>query len=132
MAPTVFELTELYYRQHPEWEPGTKAAGARSFNRARRWLLEPGAEPVGDELAAVEDYLDNASFLPAHLSNRITEAQRAGRAWLEAHSARSDSLTSLQIEAFVARFEVSERNPNKRVSAATITRFLQPLRACST
>jgi integrase len=32
----------------------------------------------------------------------------------------------------VARFEVSERNPNKRVSAATITRFLQPLRACWT
>lgn len=44
-APSVFELTERYYRQHPEWEPATKVAAARSFNRARRWLLRPGAGP---------------------------------------------------------------------------------------
>jgi hypothetical protein len=39
---TVFDLTELYFRQHPEWEPATKTAAARSFNRARRWRTTSG------------------------------------------------------------------------------------------
>ncbi|MGH9066828.1 MAG: hypothetical protein ACRD0J_04950, partial [Acidimicrobiales bacterium] len=129
-APTVFELTELYYRQHLEWEPATKAAAGRAFNRARRWLLAAGAEPTSDQLVAIDDYLEHAGFLPAHLADRVTDRQRAGEAWLKTHSAPADSLTSAQIEAFVARFEVNERNPTKRVSAATITRFLQPLKAC--
>jgi len=129
-APTVFELTELYFRQHPEWKPATKAAAARALNRARRWFLTPGTEPTSDELAAIGDYLEHASFLPAHLAGRITDRQHAGEAWLTAHSASAGSLTSAQVEAFVARFEVNERNPTKRVSAATITRFLQPLKAC--
>ena len=59
---TVFNLTGLYFRQHPEWEPATKKAAARSFNRARRWLLVPGAEPEGRDSEAVADYLDSASF----------------------------------------------------------------------
>ena len=129
-VPTVFDLTELYFRQHPEWEPGTKEAAARSFNRARRWLLTPGAEPAGKDLAALEDFLANASFLPSRLERRITDHQRAGRTWLGAHSAPADSLTSAQIEGFVARFEASERNPAKRVSATSLIRFLQPLKAC--
>jgi integrase len=131
-ALTVFELTELYFFQHPEWEPNTKSANARSFNRARRWLLEPFVEPNGDELVAVEDYLDHASFLPARFEGRMTERQRAGRRWLEEHSASAASLTSAQIEAFVTRFEVWERNPSRRVSAASMTRYLQPLKACWT
>jgi integrase len=129
---SVFDLTELYFRQHPEWEPATKEAAARSLNRARRWLLRPGGDPAQEDLAALEDFLANASFLPAHLVAQITDRQRAGQAWLEAHSAPADSLTSAQIEAFVARFEISERNPTKRVSATTLIRFLQPLKACWT
>jgi len=129
VAPSVFALTELYFNQHPEWEPATKEAAARSFNRARRWLLVPGAELAGDDLVAVEDYLSRASFLPARLEGRITDRQRAGRRWLEAHSAPADSLTSKQIEAFVSVIEVSERKPGTRLSAATLTRYLQPLRA---
>jgi integrase len=130
--PSVFELTELYFRQHPEWEPNTKTGAARSFNRARRWLLVPGAEPSADELAAAEDYLDHASFLPVHLLGRITDRQRAGQRWLETHSTPADSITSNQIEEFVTRFELNQRNPDKRVSAATLTRYLQPLKACWT
>lgn len=131
-ALTVFELTERYFRSHPEWEPATKEAAARSFNRARRWLLAPGPEPADDELAAAEDFLEHASFLPGHLEDRTTDRQRAGRAWLEAHSAAAGSLTSAQVEGFVARFEVNERNPAKRLSAASVVRFLQPLKACWT
>ena len=108
---TVFDLTELYFRQHPEWEPATKTAAARSFNRARRWLLVPGAEPDGPDAEAVADFLRSASFLPHHLADRVTDRQRAGRAWLEAHSAPADSLTSAQVEEFVARFETSWRDP---------------------
>ena len=129
VAPSVFALTELYFHQHPEWEPATKEAAARSFNRARRWLLVPGVELTGDDLVAVEDYLDHASFLPARLEGRITDRQRAGQRWLEAHSAPADSLSSSQIEAFVSLLEVSERKPGTRLSAATLTRYLQPLRA---
>ena len=129
VAPSVFALTELYFDQHPEWEPATKEAAARSFNRARRWFLMPGVELTGDDLVAVEDYLHRASFLPAHLEGRITDRQRAGRRWLEAHSAPADSLSSKQIEAFVSLIEVSERKPGTRLSAATLTRYLQPLRA---
>ena len=55
MAPTVFELTEVFFHQHPEWEPATKESAARSFNRARRWLLVPGAEPTDSEALAVDD-----------------------------------------------------------------------------
>ncbi|MGD0593365.1 MAG: hypothetical protein ABSB54_06760, partial [Acidimicrobiales bacterium] len=107
---TVFDLTELYFRQHPEWEPATKTAAALSFNRARRWLLVPGAEPDGPDADAVADFLRSASFLPDHLADRFTDRQRAGRAWLEAHSAPADSLTSAQVEEFVARFETSRRD----------------------
>jgi integrase len=131
-VPTVFELTERYFRQHPEWEPETKTGAARSFNRARRWFLEPGAEPTGDELVAVEDFLTQASFLPAHLEGRMTDRQRIGRTWLESHSAAADSLTSAQIEAFVSHFAINQRDPTKQVSAATLTRYLQPLKACWT
>ena len=129
---TVFDLTELYFRQHPEWEPATKTAAARSFNRARRWLLVPGAEPEERDSEAVADYLESASFLPDRLAANITDRQLAGRAWLEAHSAPADSLTSAQVEEFVARFERSRRDPRKRVSPATMTRFLQPLKGCWT
>ncbi len=131
-VPTVFELTELFFRQHPEWEPATKEAAARSFNRARRWLLNPGAELTGSEALGVDDFLRHASFLPQRLAETITERQRAGQAWLESHSARADSLSPAQIEKFVARFEISERDPERRISAATITRFLQPIRKCWT
>ena len=68
---TVFDLTELYFRQHPEWEPATKTAAARSFNRARRWLLAPGAEPEGRDSEAVADYLESASFLPHRLNAEL-------------------------------------------------------------
>jgi len=131
-VPTVFELTERYFRQHPEWEPETKTGAARSFNRARRWFLQPGVDPTEDELVALEDFLSQASFLPAHLEARMTDQQRTGRAWLERHSAAADSLTSAQIEAFVSRFAINQRDPDKRVSAATFTRHLQPLKACWT
>ncbi|MGC9960894.1 MAG: hypothetical protein ABSE47_03200, partial [Acidimicrobiales bacterium] len=127
---TVFDLTELYFRQHPEWEPSTKTAAARSFNRARRWLLTPGAEPDGPDAEAVADFLRSVSFLPDHLADRVSDQQRAGRAWLEAHSAPADSLTAAQVEEFVARFETSERDEGVRVSPATMTRFLQPLKGC--
>ena len=59
-------------------------------------------------------------------------APRAGQAWLEAHSARADSLSPAQVEEFVARFENSARDPERRISPATITRFLQPIRQCWT
>ncbi len=133
-APTVFELTEAYFRQHPEWEPRTKVAAASSLNRARRWLLVPDASPTPSQLAAVDDFLNHASFLPAHLADELTDQRRRGQAWLEEHSAPADSLNAAQVEAFVARFEVNQRDPAKakRVSAATITRFLQPLKACWT
>ena len=132
VAPTVFELTELFFGQHPEWEPATKESAARSFNRARRWLLVPGAEPTDSEDVAVDDFLRHASFLPHRLADRITPRQRAGQAWLEAHSARADSLSPAQVEEFVARFENSARDPERRISPATITRFLQPIRQCWT
>ena len=74
----------------------------------------------------------SASFLPERLTDGITDRQRAGEAWLEAHSAPADSLTSAQVEEFVARFERSAREPGKRVSPATMTRFLQPLKGCWT
>ena len=129
-VPSVFELTERYYRSHPEWEPATQVAAARSFNRARRWLLAPAAEPSGREAEAVDDFLRSASFLPVHLADQPTETQRAGRDWIEAHSAAADSLSSEQIEAFVGRFTTSSRDGNRPVSPATMVRFLQPLKGC--
>jgi integrase len=129
-APTVYDLTEAYFRQHPEWEPKTKMAAARSFNRARRFLFAPGAVIEGEDLLAVDDYLENASFLPDHLADHLSERQATGRAWLRAHSAPAGSLTAGQVDEFVARFALNQRDPSKRVSATTLTRLLQPLKAC--
>jgi integrase len=129
-VPTVFDLTETYYRQHPEWEPRTKTSAARSFNRARRWLVVDGAEPIGPDAEAVHDFLRHASFLPEHLAGRMTDRQRAGREWLKAHSAPADSLSAAQVEGFVARFEMSERDGDKPVSASTMIRLVQPLKGC--
>jgi hypothetical protein len=86
---------------------GDQEAAARSYNRARRWLLVFGAELADDDLVAVEDYLSHARLPPAHMEGRITDRQRTGQLWLEAHSASADSLTSKQIEAFVSLLEVS-------------------------
>ncbi len=130
VVPTVFELTEKFFRQHPYWEPKTKMAAAASFNRARRWLLAPGAELDDDTECAVTDYINNASFLPDHLTAEITDRQAHGRNWIETHSAPADSLTTADIEGFVARFQTNQRDPSKRVSAGTTTRFLQPLKSC--
>jgi len=131
-VPTVFELTERYYRAHPEWEPKTKVLAAMAFGRAQRWLLADGAEPEGPDAEAVEDYVRSGSFLPDHLAHRLTARQASGRAWLMEHSAPADSLTTRQIEEFVARFEVTRRDPTKKVAAATLVRFLQPIKACWT
>ena len=131
-VPTVFELTELYYRAHPEWEPKTKVLAAMAFGRARRWLLAGGAEPQGLDLDAVDDFVANGSFLPDHLAHELTDRQASGEKWLKEHSTPADSLSTRQIEEFVRRFEVNQRDPTKRVSAATTIRFLQPLKACWT
>jgi hypothetical protein len=88
-----------------------------------------GAEPQGEDLVAVDDFLSHASFLPSHLEAKMTPRRAAGRDWLQAHSAPCDSLTS-QFEAFLARFEVNQRDPSKRVGATTTIRFLQPLKSC--
>jgi integrase len=130
VMPTVFDLTEAYYRQHPEWEPKTKMAAARSFNRARRLLLVPQTEPASEALQAVDDYLDNASFLPEHMADQLTERQLAGKTWLKTRSAPAGSLSPAQVDDFVGLSEVNQRNAAKRVSAATLTRLLQPLKAC--
>jgi integrase len=129
-APTVYELTEQFYRIHPEWEPKTKILAASSFGRARRWLLIPGPDPTAQDLEAIQDFLDHASFMPDHLSGQLTQRQATGRDWLVGRSAPADSLTTADVETFVARFEFSQRDRSKRVSAATLIRFLQPLKAC--
>ena len=129
-APTVFSITEAFYWAHPEWEPKTKILAATAFNRARQWLLAPGAILEGGDLTAVVDYLDNASFLPSKRRGELTPRQLAGLSWLQAHSAPADRLTTGELEDFVARFERNQRNPSKRVSATTIVRYTQPLRAC--
>ncbi len=127
---SVFAITEAFYWANPDWEPKTKILAAGAYNRARRWLLNPTALLVGDELEAVTDYLDNASFLPAHSQPTLTDRQRAGRAWLEANSAAADEVTTGDLEEFLARFELNQRDPTKRVAPATLVRFTQPLRAC--
>lgn len=127
--PSVFEVTEAYYRTHPEWEPKTKVLAATALNRARRWFLAPGAEPVGQDLAAVEDYLAHASFTDDHGAGTLTAAQAAGRAWLIANSAPLADVTTADVERFLARFEVNQRN-GKKVSRTTIIRYSQPVRAC--
>lgn len=128
-APTVLEVTEAFYRSHPEWEPNTKILAAASLNRARRWFLAPGAELAGRDLVAVEDYLTNASF--RREESALTEGQAAGLEWLRRHSAPLADVSTSDVEAFLARFEVNQRN-GKRVSRTTIIRYAQPLRACWT
>ncbi len=76
---SVFAITEAFYWANPDWEPKTKILAAGAYNRARRWLLNPTVVLVGDELEAVTDYLDNASFLAAHSQSTLS----AARAWLE-------------------------------------------------
>lgn len=128
-APTVFELTGAYYRSHPEWEPKTKILAAAALNRARRWFLVPTAELARRDLAAVEDYLAHASFTGDTDEGGLSEHQAAGRRWLEANSAAMESVTTGEVEAFLARFEVSQRT-GRRISRTTIIRYCQPLRAC--
>jgi integrase len=129
-AATVFAITEAFYRANPDWEPKTKILAAAAFNRARRWLLAPGATLAGPDLAAVTDYLDHASFLPDRKATATIDRQAAGRAWLEANSAIAEDVTTTDLEEFVARYETNQRDPSKRVAPATIVRFIQPLRAC--
>jgi hypothetical protein len=42
-------------------------------------FLEPGAEPTGDDLVAVEDFLTTPASLPVHLEGRMTDRQRIGQ-----------------------------------------------------
>jgi integrase len=126
---TVFSITEQFYRGHPEWEPKTKILAATAFNRARRWLLPEGFVLEGAARSAVVDYLDHASFTTPDRAG-LTDRQAVGLAWLEAHSQPAADVTTAQIEEFVRRFETSQRNPKKKVAAATIVRYTQPLRAC--
>lgn len=130
LPATVFAITEAFYWANPDWEPKTKILAATAFNRARRWLLDPAAILAGADLDAVTDYLDHASFLPTRSQAALTDRQRAGRAWLEAHSAVADDVTTSDLEQFLARFELNQRDPTKRVAPATLVRFTQPLRAC--
>lgn len=129
VAPSVLEVTEAFYRSHPEWEPKTKIIAATAFNRARRWLLAPGANPSGRELAAVDDYLLHASFRRAHEEAPMSPRQTAGLKWLQNNSARIADVTTADVERFLARFEVSQRS-GRKVTRATIIRYSQPLRAC--
>lgn len=49
-----------------------------AFGRARRWLLAGGVEPEGLDLEAVDDFTANGSFLPDHLSHKLTDHQASG------------------------------------------------------
>ena len=93
-------------------------------------MLVPITQPASEVLQAVDDYLDHASFLPEHMADQLTERQRAGKAWLQSHSAPAGSLSPAHVDEFMGSFKVNQRNATKRVSAATLTRFLQPLKAC--
>ena len=128
-APTVLEVTEAFYRLHPEWEPKTKIIAATALNRARRWFLAPGADLGGRDLAAVEDYLANATFRTGSETAALSARQEAGLKWLEANSARLADVSTGDVEDFLARFEVNQRN-GKKVSRTTIIRYSQPLRSC--
>lgn len=127
---TVFDLTEAFYWSNPDWEPKTKILAAAAFNRARRFFVLSAGQADEADLAAVDDYLMNASFLPPYRGTALTERQSAGRQWLQQHSAGAGELTVSQIEAFVADLAVSQRDPDRRVAPATLVRYTQPLRAC--
>lgn len=127
---TVFSLTETFFWAHPDWEPKTKILAAAAFNRARRALLAPDALLEGPDLAAVSDYLDHASFTPPHRGVALTPHQERGLEWLRRHSAIADSITTAEIEAFVAALSTNQRDPRKRVAPSTLVRYTQPLRAC--
>lgn len=128
-VPSVLDVTDAFYRSHPEWEPNTKIIAATSLNRARRWFLAPDADLAGRELAAVEDYLGNAAFRKDEES--LTARQAGGLKWLRAHSAPFADVTTADVEELLARFEVNQRN-GRKVSRTTIIRYSQPLRACWT
>jgi len=128
--PTVLSITEMFYWAHPDWEPKTKIIAAAALNRARRGLLAPGAVLEGADVGAVSDYLDHASFSPSHHGVVLTPHQQAGLDWLREHSAIADSLTTAQIEAFVAGLSTNQRDPRKRLAPTTLVRYTQPLRAC--
>jgi integrase len=130
VVPTVFSITEAFYWANGDWEPKTKILAASAFNRARRWLLSEDVVLSGPDREAVTDYLDNASFAPTHHGSEITERQLTGKAWLEANSASANSVTTADLEQFLARFEVNQRDPSRRVGPATLVRYSQPLRAC--
>ena len=131
-VPTVFSVTEAFFRANSDWEPETKMLAASALNRARRALLAEDANPTRADLEGVDDYLNHASFLPDHGNGQITPRQKAGRAWLEANSAAIEVVTTSDLETFISQLEVNQRDPSKRVGAMTIVRYLQPLRACWT
>jgi integrase len=126
-APTVLEVTEAFYRSHPEWEPNTKILAATALNRGRRWFLARGSELGGRDLCAVEDFLGSAAFRRDEAE--LTDRQAAGLEWLRRNSAAFADVTTADVEAFLARFAVNQRN-GKKVSRTTMIRYAQPLRAC--
>ena len=126
-SPSVLDVTEAFYRSHPDWGPRTKSMAAAALNRARRWFLVPGAAPTVRQEAAVEDFLANASLRRG--DGPLSERQAGGLAWLRKHSVPIADVTTADVEAYLARFEVNQRS-GRKVSRATIVRYSQPVRSC--
>ena len=125
---TVAEWTQRYW----DWkwttiEPKGRHELSRYLNRVREHFVT-GVERDSEEGAAIASYLRRCSLTVAPVEP--TALERIGGDLLHRHTIPMASIDRSQLQAFVARYSINQRYPDRVVSAATTRRMVADLKQC--
>ena len=126
---TVAAWTQRYW----DWkwaaiEPKGRHELSRYLNRVRAHFVTGGIERDSEEGAAIAAYLRRCSLTVAPVEP--TELERIGADLLHRHTVPMASIDRSQLQAFVTRYSVNQRYPDRVVSAATTRRMVADLKQC--
>lgn len=127
IGDTVFSWTAEYWDQ--KWaslEPKSRSELGRYLNRTRSFFV--AGKPTKAETAQVTEYLAGASLIVR--TDELDEGQRAGEQWLRSHSLPLSEVKREQINAFLAHYRRSHRDPHRQTSPATERRMVVDLKQC--
>ena len=125
---TVNDWTQSYWDwKWPTIEPKGRLELSRYLNRVREHFVID-VEPGSDGAMAIAAYLRRCSLTVAPVEPADDEL--VGADLLRHRSVPLSSIGRPELEAFIARYSISQREPRRPVSPATVRRMVADLKQC--
>ena len=125
---TVADWTQRYWDwKWPTIEPKGRLELSRYLNRVREhFVVDVG--PGSDEAIAIAAYIRRCSLTVSPVEP--SDEELVGGDLLRERSAPLAGIGRPELEAFIARYSINQREPDKPVSPATVRRMVADLKQC--